>query len=73
MKSARGITPVVEQDIPRFKADHEGIATIPLVKSGPHLLAIDYRVTPSGTPELAAADLYNATLWFFVGSPTGAR
>jgi hypothetical protein len=60
---------------PRKNCRHpeEGIATIPLVKSGPHLLAIDYRGAPSGTPELAAADLYNPTLWFFVCPPAGAR
>jgi uncharacterized GH25 family protein len=61
-----GVTPVKEADIPRFTTDGEGIATIPIVKRGPVLLAIDHRVTPSATPELAAADLYNATLWFSV-------
>ena len=38
--------------------------TISLPKAGPVLLAIDHRVAPSETPDLAAADLYNATLWF---------
>jgi hypothetical protein len=29
-------------------------------------MVIDHRVMPSQTPELAATDLYNATLWFSV-------
>jgi nickel transport protein len=61
-----GITPIAEKDIPKFTTGEDGIAAIPIVKSGPHLLAIDHRVEPSLTPELAAADLYNATLWFVV-------
>jgi hypothetical protein len=57
---------VSEKDIPKFRTDQDGIAAIPILKSGAHLLAIDHRVTPSQTPELAATDLYNATLWFSV-------
>jgi nickel transport protein len=59
-----GVTPMKEEDIPRFKTDADGIAAIPIVKAGPLVLAIDHRVTPSGTPDIAAADLYNATLSF---------
>ena len=59
-----GLTPVREDELPRFKTDADGVATIPLPKAGPVLLAIDHRVAPSETPDLAAADLYNATLWF---------
>jgi len=59
-----GVTPMKEEDIPRFKSDGDGIAAIPIVKAGPLVLAIDHRVAPSGTPELAAADLYNATFAF---------
>jgi uncharacterized GH25 family protein len=61
-----GLTPVKEDELPRFKTDADGVATIPLPKAGPVLLAIDHRVAPSETPDLAAADLYNATLWFAV-------
>ena len=61
-----GLTPVKENELPRFKTDADGVATIPLPKGGPVLLAIDHRVAPSETPDLAAADLYNATLWFAV-------
>ena len=53
-----------EDELPRFKTDADGVATIALPKAGPVLLAIDHRVSPSDTPDLAAADLYNATLWF---------
>jgi nickel transport protein len=59
-----GLTPVKEDELPRFKTDADGVATIPLPKAGPVLLAIDHRVAPSETPDLATADLYNATLWF---------
>ena len=59
-----GLTPVKEDELPRFKTDADGVATIPLPKAGPVLLAIDHRVAPSETPDLAAMDLYNATLWF---------
>jgi uncharacterized GH25 family protein len=59
-----GLTPVKEDELPRFKTDADGVATIPLPKAGPVLLAIDHRVAPSDTPDLAAADLYNATLSF---------
>ena len=53
-------------DIPRFKTDADGVATIPVAKAGPILLAVDHRVSPSETPEIAMADLFNATLWFAV-------
>jgi uncharacterized GH25 family protein len=59
-----GTTVVAEKDIPRFMTDADGVATIPIVKSGSHLLVIDYRVTPSATPDQANEDLYTATLWF---------
>jgi nickel transport protein len=61
-----GITAMAEKDIPKFKTGVDGVAAIPITKSGPHLLVIDHRVAPSLTPDLAAADLYNATLWFVV-------
>jgi len=59
-----GVTAVPEKDIPRFKTDAEGIASIEIVKPGQHLLVIDHKVTPSATPDQANVDLYNATLWF---------
>lgn len=62
-----GVTVVAENDIPRFATDADGIASIPIVKAGQHLLVIDYRVSPSATPDQANADLFNATLWFRAG------
>ena len=62
-----GVTPVPEKDIPRFKTDQDGVAAIPIVKAGSHLIVIDHRFAPSATPDLATADLYNATLWFTIG------
>jgi nickel transport protein len=58
-----GKTKVTEKDIPKFRTDQDGIAAIPILKSSAQLLAIDHRVSPSLTPELAAADLYTAALW----------
>ena len=69
-----GVTPMKEADIPRFKSDGDGIAAIPIVKAGPVLLVIDHRVTPSGTPDIAAADLFNCTFAFgTTAASRGAR
>ena len=62
-----GVTPVKEEDIPRFMTDSDGVASVPIVGTGLHLLAIDYKVSPSGTPSHAKMDLYNTTLTFTVG------
>ncbi len=59
-----GVTLIREEDIPRFMTDSDGVASVPNVGTGPHLLAIDYKVSPSGTAALAKTDLYNATLTF---------
>jgi nickel transport protein len=61
-----GVTAVPENDIPRFATDADGVATVPIVKAGAHLLVIDYRISPSATPDQANEDLYTATLWFMV-------
>lgn len=58
-----GLTPMAEQDIPRFLTDEHGIASIPMVKSGPQLLVVDHRI-PSIHPDLATTELYNTTLSF---------
>ena len=44
-----GVTLIKEEDIPRFMTDSDGVASVPIVGTGPHLLAIDYKVSPSGT------------------------
>lgn len=61
-----GTTKMAEADIPKFAADDNGIARIPVVRRGPMLLAVDHRSTPSAVPDQADTDLYNATLWFLV-------
>lgn len=66
-----GVTAVPEKDIPRFVTDADGVATVPIVKAGAHLLVIDYKVAPSATPEQANTDLYTATLWFSVTDKHG--
>jgi uncharacterized GH25 family protein len=61
-----GMTPIKEEDIPRFTTDKDGVALVQIPNTGPQLLAVDYKVSPSKTPELAGADLYNATFSFVV-------
>jgi nickel transport protein len=61
-----GVTLIKEEDIPKFTTDKDGVAQIPLANAGLHLLAVDYKVSPSETPALAQTDLYNATLSFVV-------
>lgn len=68
-----GVTAIKEGDIPRFKTDGDGIAAIPIVKAGPVLLVIDHRVSPSGTPEIAATDLFNGTFAFRTPAAPRAR
>jgi uncharacterized GH25 family protein len=62
-----GVTPIADKDIPKFHTDANGVAAIPIAKPGPQLLAIDHKTVPSRAPELAAHDLYNATLSFVAG------
>lgn len=59
-----GVTAVQEHAIPKFKTDADGVAGVPIVTAGAHMLVIDHRVSPSRTPDQADADLFNATLWF---------
>jgi nickel transport protein len=64
-----GVTQVADKDIPRFTTNSEGIADIPIVKDGSHLLVVDYKSSPSRVPALAASDIHGATLGFSAGSP----
>lgn len=59
-----GVTHVAEKDIPRFTTNADGVASVPIVKAGAHLLVIDHKVSPSATPDQANGDMFNATLWF---------
>jgi len=68
VERGHGVTAIKEEDIPRFTTDRDAIAVIPIEKSGPILLVADHRVVPSATPEIAAADVFNATLWFVAGT-----
>ena len=61
-----GVTVVAEKDIARFATNADGVASIPIVMAGQHLLVVDYRSSPSATPDQANADLFNSTLWFVV-------
>lgn len=65
-----GVTAIPEKDIPRFIADADGVASVPIVRTGAHLLVADHKVTPSASPDQANTDLYNATFWF---SNAGSR
>lgn len=55
-----GVTVVKEEDIPKFKTDADGVALIPIVKAGAHLLVIDHKQSA----DQGGSDLFNATLWF---------
>ena len=66
VERTNGITPIKEEDIPQFTTDQDGISLVPIANPGPQLLAVDYKVSPSKTPTLADADLYNATFSFVV-------
>jgi uncharacterized GH25 family protein len=63
-----GVTPMEENEIPRFTTDERGIAVIPLAGTGPQLLVVDHLVA-AAHPDLAARDLHNATLSFVLPSP----
>jgi len=58
-----GITPIKEQDIPRYRTDQQGIAVIPITRRGPQLFVVDH-VESSIHPDLAIRELYNSTLSF---------
>ena len=62
-----GMTPMVENDIPRYTTDAEGVATIPITKLGPQLLVVDH-ILPSTHQDLVARELYNATLSFVLAT-----
>lgn len=68
-----GLTPVPEDDIPRFTTDADGVAAIPIVKAGPTQLAIDHEVSPSATPDLATVDMFNATLCYQIPADIKSR
>lgn len=65
VESTDGLTPMDEKDIPRYQTDAQGIAMVPITRSGPYLLVVDHALPPAH-PELAAKDRYNATLSFIL-------
>ena len=58
-----GLSPIKDEDTPRYRTDAEGVAQIPVDRRGPYLLTVDYRI-PGRDPALAAIDYYNAALAF---------
>jgi uncharacterized GH25 family protein len=62
VEAGDGVTPRADTDIPRFKTDAQGVASIPL-RGGPQLFAVDHTVS-SPDPDLAVSELHNATLAF---------
>lgn len=64
-----GETVVAETALPRFKADAQGVVTIPIEKAGGEVLSVTRRATPSVTPDIADADTYSATLAFSLDGP----
>ena len=63
VESGDGVTPMEEKDIPRYRTDRQGIATIPMTRRGAHLFVVDH-LESSIHPDLAVRELYNATLSF---------
>ena len=64
IERGNGVRATREENIPPLP--QTGIALTRIDKPGPMLLTVDHRVVPSRTPDIAAADLFNATLWFVV-------
>jgi uncharacterized GH25 family protein len=60
VEATDGVTPMKEEAIPRYQTNDKGIAEIPIQKSGPLLLVIDYQ-RPGQHPDEAAVDRYSAT------------
>ena len=65
VESGDGVTPMEEKDIPRYRTDPQGIATVPITRRGSHLFVVDH-VETSVHPDLAIRELYNATLSFIL-------
>ena len=63
VESTDGLTSMDEKDIPRYHTDAQGIAVVPITRSGSYLLVVEHDVAPA-CPELAVKDRYNATLSF---------
>jgi nickel transport protein len=59
-----GLTRVAEERMARFTTDADGIATIPIARTGPTQLTVEHTVAPSATAALAGRDLFAATLWY---------
>ena len=60
-----GTTLVADKDVPVYHAGADGVASIPIERRGPYVLAVEYR-TEGRDPELAASDQYDATLAFWL-------
>lgn len=58
-----GVTPMKEADIPRYQTNDEGVAEVPIRKSGLQLVVVDHTV-PFPHPDLADRELLAATLSF---------
>jgi uncharacterized GH25 family protein len=60
-----GATAREEADIPRFAADNEGVATVPIAAWGLQVLGVDHETDPA-IPALADHDKFVATYSFFL-------
>jgi hypothetical protein len=60
-----GATAREEADIPRFVADGEGVATVPIAAWGLQVLGVDHETAPV-VPTLADHDKFVATYSFFL-------
>lgn len=58
-----GVTARPEAEIPRYAADNEGVATVPIDAWGLHVIGVDHETQPA-IPDLADVDRYVATFAF---------
>ncbi len=59
---------VSEANIPRFKTDAEGVASVPVLSARTNVLMVEHKV-PGAQPEVAAMDHFSATLVFSLPLP----
>jgi uncharacterized GH25 family protein len=60
-----GTTLVADKEVPVYHSGADGVASVPIERRGPYVLAVEYR-TEGRDPELAASDQFDATLAFWL-------
>jgi uncharacterized GH25 family protein len=63
-------TPFKIEELPKYKTDAQGVARVPISRSGLHVVVLDHSAAPS-RPDLATEDALSATLSFVVRKQEG--